>query len=162
MPDLLYRYIINISALDYWVYGMSTIVGYLMPNPFYTYVLNIFDLVGLGWVLWHIKYCRLFNAKSSSYIFIKCIISNLVRFNGITTIVGHLMPNHLYTCIKSLVNWFCKYILNETGLILLYIVKWFKAFFSIKHKYLYFVFIIPFHTIKWFKVILYIDNNSIE
>ena len=24
-----------------WVYDISTIVGYLMPNPFYTYILNI-------------------------------------------------------------------------------------------------------------------------
>ena len=24
------------------VYGISIIVGYLMPNPFYTYILNIF------------------------------------------------------------------------------------------------------------------------
>ena len=26
-----------------WFYGISTIVGYLMPNPFYTYILNIYD-----------------------------------------------------------------------------------------------------------------------
>ena len=24
-----------------WFYGISTIVGYLMPNPLYTYILNI-------------------------------------------------------------------------------------------------------------------------
>ena len=28
-----------------WVYGISTIAGHLMPNPFYTYILNIYDLV---------------------------------------------------------------------------------------------------------------------
>ena len=28
--------------------GRSTIVGYLMPNPLYTYILNIYDLVGVG------------------------------------------------------------------------------------------------------------------
>ena len=28
-------------------YGISTIVGYLMPNPLYTYILNIYDLVWL-------------------------------------------------------------------------------------------------------------------
>ena len=33
-----------------WVYGISTIVDYLMPSPFYTYVLNIYDLVGLGFM----------------------------------------------------------------------------------------------------------------
>ena len=26
-------------------YGISIIVGYLMPNPLYTYILNIYDLV---------------------------------------------------------------------------------------------------------------------
>ena len=53
-------------------YGISTIVGYLMPNPLYTYILNIYDLV--CWVLWHINHCRLFNAKSSLYIYIKYIL----------------------------------------------------------------------------------------
>ncbi len=28
--------------------GISTIVGYLMPNPLYTYILNKYDLVGLS------------------------------------------------------------------------------------------------------------------
>ena len=27
-----------------WFYGISTIIGYLMPNPFYTYLLNMYDL----------------------------------------------------------------------------------------------------------------------
>ena len=27
-----------------WFYGMSTIIGYLMLNPVYTYILNIYDL----------------------------------------------------------------------------------------------------------------------
>ena len=27
-----------------WFYGISTTVGYLMPNPFYTYILNIWFL----------------------------------------------------------------------------------------------------------------------
>ena len=35
-----------------WVgfYGISTIVGYLMPNPLYTNILNIYDLVRLGFM----------------------------------------------------------------------------------------------------------------
>ena len=33
-----------------WFYGISNIVGYLIPNYLYTYTLNIYDLVGLGWV----------------------------------------------------------------------------------------------------------------
>ena len=31
-------------------YGMSTIVDYLMPNPVYTYILNIYDLVWFGFM----------------------------------------------------------------------------------------------------------------
>ena len=33
-------------------YVISTIEGYLMPNPFYTYALNIYDLVSLGFMLY--------------------------------------------------------------------------------------------------------------
>ena len=31
-------------------YGISTIVGYLLPNHFYTYILDIYDLVWLGFM----------------------------------------------------------------------------------------------------------------
>ena len=31
-------------------YGISTIVGYLMPNPLYTYILIIYNLVWLGFM----------------------------------------------------------------------------------------------------------------
>ena len=50
-----------------WVgfYGISTIGGYLMPNP---------HMIWFSWVLWHIKHCKLFNAKSSLYIYIKYLI----------------------------------------------------------------------------------------
>ena len=54
-----------------WFYGISTIVGYLMPNSFSTYILNIYDLVWFGLVLWHINHCRVFNAKFFFYIYIK-------------------------------------------------------------------------------------------
>ena len=43
MPNLFYTYISNIYDLV-WVYGISTIVGYLMPNPLYPYILDIYDL----------------------------------------------------------------------------------------------------------------------
>ena len=33
-----------------WVYGISTIVGYSMPNPLYTYILNVYDLLWLGFM----------------------------------------------------------------------------------------------------------------
>ena len=53
--------------------SISTVVGYLMPNPLYTYILDIYDLIWFGLVLWHINHYRLFNAKSSLYIYIKDI-----------------------------------------------------------------------------------------
>ena len=31
-------------------YGISTIVGYLKPNPLYTYILDIYDLVGMDFM----------------------------------------------------------------------------------------------------------------
>ena len=49
----------------------------------------------VGWVLWHINLCRLFNAKS---IFMKIVLFQtiqyrLVGFYGISTFVGYLKPN---------------------------------------------------------------------
>ena len=59
----------------------------------------------LGLVLWHINPCRLFNAKSSLYIYIKNLRFGLVRFNSISVIVGYLMPNpFLYIYIKYMIS----------------------------------------------------------
>ena len=69
-------------------------------NLLYTYILNIYDLVWLG--LWHMNHCRLFNAKSSLYIYIKYIWFGLVGFYGISTIAAYLMPNPLYTYILNI------------------------------------------------------------
>ena len=41
MPNPLYTYILDIRFGVVWFYGISIIVGYLMPNPLYTYILNI-------------------------------------------------------------------------------------------------------------------------
>ena len=59
-------------------------------------------MISLGLVLWHIKSCRLFNAKSSLYIYIRYIKFGWVGFYGISTIVGYLMPNPLYTYILNI------------------------------------------------------------
>ena len=59
-------------------------------------------MIWCGLVLWHINHCRLFNAKSSLYLYIKYIGFGLVRFYGISTIVGYLMPNLLYTYISNI------------------------------------------------------------
>ena len=44
----------------------------------------------------------LFHVKSSLFIHIKYIGFGLVRFYGISTIVGYLMPNPLYTYILNI------------------------------------------------------------
>ena len=59
-------------------------------------------MIWFGWVLLHINHCRLFNAKYSFYIYIKYIGFSLVGFYGISTIVGYLMLNSLYTYILNL------------------------------------------------------------
>ena len=97
----LYKYIEYIWFGLVRFYGISIIEGYFMPNPFYTYILNIYDLVWMGsmsyqplkvilcqilfiqiyWIymiwfgslLWHINHWRLFHAKSSLYIYIEYI-----------------------------------------------------------------------------------------
>ena len=58
--------------------------------------------MGFGLVLWHIKHCKLFNVKSSLYIYIKNIGFRLVRFYGISTIIGYLILNPLYTYILDI------------------------------------------------------------
>ena len=59
-------------------------------------------MIWFGWVLWHINHCRVFNAKSSLYIYNKYIGFGLVGFYGISTIAGYLMPNLLYTYILNI------------------------------------------------------------
>ena len=59
-------------------------------------------MIWSGWVLWHINHCRLFYAKSSLYVYIKYIGFGFGRVYGISTIVGYLMPNLLYTYILNI------------------------------------------------------------
>ena len=89
-----------------------------MSNPVYTYILDIYNLVWPGFmayqlfillymiwfdlVLRHINHCWLFNAKSCLYRYINYIRFGLVGFYGISTIVGYLMPNPLYTYILNI------------------------------------------------------------
>ena len=102
IKSTLYIHIKYIGFVLVRFYGVSTVVGYLMSNPLYTYILNIYDVAWLG--LWRINHCWLFNVKSTLYIYIKYIWFVLVRFYGISTIVGYLMSNPLYTYILNL--WF--------------------------------------------------------
>ena len=83
-------------------------------------------MIWFGWVLWHLNHCRLFNAKSSLYIYIKYIGFGLVGFYGISTIVGLFnSKSFLYVYINYMV---CEHILlisflNEPKLIFLHAVK---------------------------------------
>ena len=56
----------------------------------------------VGWVLWHINHCRLFNAKSSLYIYIRYIGFGWIGFYGISTIVRYSMPNPVYEYILDI------------------------------------------------------------
>ncbi len=72
------RYFLYIYIKYIWFglvvfYVISTIEDYLMPNRFHTYTWDIY-MIWFGWVLWYINHCRLFNAKSSLYIYIKYLI----------------------------------------------------------------------------------------
>ena len=58
-------------------YGISNIVGYLMPNPIYTYILKMY--------IWY----------------------DLVGLYGISTIVGHLMSNPVNTYILNIYAMIC-------------------------------------------------------
>ena len=49
MPNPLYTNILNIYDLV-WFYGITTVVGYLIPNPLYTNILNIYDLFCLDFM----------------------------------------------------------------------------------------------------------------
>ena len=119
-----------------WFYSICIIVGYLRPNPFHTYISNIYDLVSFGLVLWHINHSRLFKAESFSYIYIKYIWFGLVWFYGISTTLGYLRPNPFHTYISNI------YDLVSFGLVLWHInhSRLFKAesFSYIYIKYIWF------------------------
>ena len=55
--------------------------------------INWIYMIWFAWVLWHINHCALFNAKSSSPIYIEYIGFGWVGFYGTSTIVGYFAPN---------------------------------------------------------------------
>ena len=59
-------------------------------------------MIWFGQVLWYINHCRLFNAKSSLYIYIKYIQFGLVGFYGILIIGGYLISYPPYTYISNM------------------------------------------------------------
>ena len=85
-----------------WFYGVSNIVGYLMPNTLYTYIYWIW----FGRILCHIYKSRSLNVKSSSYIYIKYIWLGLFGFYSISKIIGYLMLCSLYIYILNIYDLF--------------------------------------------------------
>ena len=59
-------------------------------------------MVLFGWVLCHIQYCRLFNAEPLLYIYIKYIWFDVVGLYAISSILGYLMLNPLYTYMLNI------------------------------------------------------------
>ena len=78
-------------------YGISTIIGYLIPNPLHTYISNIYGLVGFYGISTIIGY--LIPNPLHTYI---SNIYGLVGFYGISTIIGYLIPNPLHTYISNI------------------------------------------------------------
>ena len=138
------------------LYGISTIIGYLMLNPLYTYILDIYDLVWLG--MWHINHCKLFNAKSSLYIYIKYIWFGLVGFYGISANLGYLMLNPHYTNILNIykvwfgwVLWhinFC-WLFNAKSCLYIHIKYMYNLLITFLNEPEFFL-----YTVKWFQVLL--------
>ena len=58
-------------------------------------------------VLWHFNHCRLLNAKSSLYLYIKYIWFSLIWFYGISTIVGRyqILFLHMYWIYMIWFGW---------------------------------------------------------
>ena len=81
--------------------GISTIVGYLMPKPLSTYILHIYYLVWLGFLAYQPLYVISPGPMSNRLHRYILNIYDLVwlGFNGISTIVGYLMPKPLSTYI---------------------------------------------------------------
>ena len=71
-------------------------------------------MIWVCWVLWHINHCRLFNAKSSLYIYTKYMGFGWVRFYGISTIVGYFKYIFFYFHIFNFFRFYhtrCEHVL---------------------------------------------------
>ena len=83
-------------VMAYVFYGISSIIGYLMTNPVYTYISNT----------WFVsKFCRYPRLNDQTVLFQQFNLLNiwfgLVGFYAIAIIVDYLMPNPVYTYILN-------------------------------------------------------------
>ena len=125
-------YIYLVGLLVGWLcfYGISTLVGYLMPNTAY---MNICIYVCVYVCVCVCVSVHLFTQSlrqgqdltQSQLLSWVLIWFCFVWFNGISTIVGHLMPNPFYTYILNI--WL---IFQNEPLLIFFTVKWFHLFLS--------------------------------
>ena len=95
----LYIYTKYIYGLIWFEFnGISNIAGY------FTHMYSVYMIWFRG-VSWHINHCRLFDAKSSLFIY-ECICFGFVGFKGISTIVGYFMQDTFYIFIYNEYTWF--------------------------------------------------------
>ena len=81
-----------------------------MPNPLYTYILDIYDLVSLGRV-YGISTFMGYSMPNPLYTYI-IKIYNLVGFYKISTLVMYLMSNPLYKYILNIYDFVCLGFMN--------------------------------------------------
>ena len=81
---------------------INLIFHIVFPFSYYWILLHTLLIYGwlVVWILWHIKLCRLFNAKS---IFIQIVLFQTIQFSMITQIN---YQNHFYFKLLSLVKQF--------------------------------------------------------
>ena len=95
----------KLTVTNYGWFCVCTILTYTLQiccKVSITVYIYCKNLNWLGLLLWHINHCWLSNAKSCSYINIKCIWFGLVGFYRISTIVGYLMLNPVFTSILDI------------------------------------------------------------
>ena len=87
--------------------GTSTNVVYLMPNPLYTYILDIYDLVGLGFLaLTYGVKCICTHIKTTQcpwkniYVYI-CIRESSFVHTYVYTRISALKNIYVYICIVA-------------------------------------------------------------
>ena len=85
-------------------YDTSTIIGYLMPNPLYTYIYDLVWFYGTSTIVGYLMTNPL-NMKIYIYIY---ILFGLVGFYGISTILSYFMLNPVFTYTLNMI---CKHIL---------------------------------------------------
>ena len=126
-------------------------------------------MIWFGLVLWHINHCRLFNAKSFLYVYIKYIWFGLVWFYSISTVVGYLMPNSFYAYILNIYDlvWFCGtstvvgYLMPNTlytYILNIYDLVWFCGISTIVGYLMlnpFYTYILNIYDLVWFGFIAY-------